>query len=263
MQLYEQQHLLRRFPQILGLAFIYDYEYEYMRNLYTAAGHRPSPLIHACYWGLELVAQRLLEIDAHLVNADNIDSPLHAASFSGHHSIVKMLLDKGAAIDGCAGASPLTTTVPLHGAARNGHIEVVKTLLQYGARIDILGFEDETAIEVAVWYGHQIVVQLLMASCDSFSFHLLFSALSRSSLDHTVVDLLCSKPIVPDSRTTSLEFVSLLGKLIQNREAAYAKILLEKGSYVSIFSFEPHLYWPESPTEEEFQIKKKCCLIGV
>jgi hypothetical protein len=32
---------------------------------------------------------------------------------------------------------------------------------------------------------------------------------------------------------------------------------------VSIFSFEPHLYWPESPTEEEFQIKKKCCLIGV
>jgi hypothetical protein len=104
----------------------------------------------------------------------------------------------------------------------------------------------------------QIVVQLLMASCDSFSFHLLFSALSRSSLDHTVVDLLCSKPIVPDSRTTSLEFISLLGKLIQNREAASAKILLEKGSHVSIFSFEPHLYWPESPTEEE-----KCCLIGV
>jgi hypothetical protein len=233
MQVYEERNLLRCFPQILGLGFIQDWdEYEYMRGLYIAAGHRPSPLIHACYWGLEFVAQQLLEVNAHLISSDDVDSPLHAASFSGHHSIVQMLLGRGAAVDGCKGSSPLTRTVPLHGAARNGHIEVVKTLLQHGARIDILGFEDETAIEVAVRYGHRDVAQLLLASCDSIPFYLFCVAISRSSIDREVVDLLCSKPVV----TTSSEYSLLMEELLRSREKAHLRPLSEKGLHVPFIS---------------------------
>jgi hypothetical protein len=74
------------------------------------------------------------------------------------------------------------------------------------------------------------------------------------------VDLLCSKPIVPDSRTTSLEFVSLLGKLIQNREAAYAKILLEKCVHL-LFRTSPVL--ARIANRGRISDLKKCCLIGV
>jgi hypothetical protein len=84
MQLYREEHLLRGFPQITGRGFIfYTYysDYEYDEGLYTPDGYRPNPLIHACYWGLELVAQRLLDIDPDLITAGVIDSPLHAACF--------------------------------------------------------------------------------------------------------------------------------------------------------------------------------------
>lgn len=129
MQLYGQEHLLRGSPWIL----IYDNDK--LPRLYAAmAGHLEAdhlePLIHACYWGLEIVVQRFLKSNARLITPSRLDNPLHAASFSGHHRIVKMLLDRGAAVDGRVGASPaLTWTVPLHAAVRNGHIEAVRTLL--------------------------------------------------------------------------------------------------------------------------------------
>jgi hypothetical protein len=259
LQLYGQERLSYGFTQILGLDLMYNNCHHNTDSSWIEYGRTQETLIHACYWGLEIVAQRLLESDGQLITSGEFDSPLHAACYSGHHSLVKILLDKGAAVDGCMGASPLTTTVPLHGAVRNGHIEAVKTLLQHGAGVDVLGFEDETAIEAAVWYGHRDVVQLLMASCDCFPFHLLFVALSRSMIDSRVVDLLCSKPIVPDSQTTSREFILVLGKLIYREQRAYANLLLEKGAHVSIHPFDPFMHFSDWSSQEDSMIKELRC----
>jgi hypothetical protein len=80
--------------------------------------------------------------------------------------------------------------------------------------------------------------------------HLLFVALSRSLIDYEVVDLLCSKPIVPGSRITSKEFTLLLGKFIYREARTYANLLLDKGPHVSIPPSEPHVRWSESPGQE-------------
>jgi hypothetical protein len=250
LQLYVEKRLLCGFPQILGLGFIFDDEtdeYEYVPGLYTRVGRRPEPLIHACYWGLEIVAQRLLETDAQLITSCDFDSPLYAASFSGHHSIVKLLLDRGAEVNGRLETQPQTKTVPLHGATKSGHMEIVRTLIQHGAKIDVLGFRDETAIELAVWYGHQEIVQLLMDSCDCFPFHLLFLALSRWPVEDELVNLLCSKRIVPDDKVSSSKFTWLLANFIERDKADYANLLMENGSHVPILPFEPNFHWPEPP----------------
>jgi hypothetical protein len=257
LQLYGQEHLLLRFPQILGLGFIYetpDDEYEYIPALYSENGRTPRPLTHACYWGLETVVQRLLESDTQIITSSDSDGPLHAASFSGHHSIVKMLLDRGAAVDGRGKDCHLTTTVPLHGASRNGHIETVKTLLEHGARIDVLGFSDETAIEVAVWYGHQEIVQLLMDSCDSFTFRLLFLALSRWPVKYELVSLPCSKRIVVESQVSSAEFTWLLSSFMQRGQPDYALLLLNKGPHVPIPSFGPQWNHLEPPGQNYLHV---------
>ena len=58
--------------------------------------------------------------------------PLEEAATGGHLSVVKWLLDNGAAVDG------LSTSVatPLMGAAMEGHIDVVLPLLEAGAEIN-------------------------------------------------------------------------------------------------------------------------------
>jgi hypothetical protein len=223
MQLYREEHLLRGFPQITGRGFIfytYPSDYEYEEGLYTPDGYRPNPLIHACYWGLELVAQRLLDIDPDLITAGVIDSPLHAACFSGHHSIVKMLLDRGAAIYGCVEASPMTErTIPLHGAARNGHIEIVKTLLQHGAKNVVIGSGyHQTATEAAIYRCHWEVAHILTASYDRFPLYELYAAMCGDTADDAVISLMRDKPIAPDLRDLSKEYQRLLINAIKRKD---------------------------------------------
>lgn len=265
LQLYKQEPLLRDFPQILGLGFLYHHgEDEYMHELYIKVGHTPDPLIHACCWGLELVAQQLLKDDAHLITSSDIDSPLHAASLSGHRSIVKMLLDKGAPVDGCVRTSFRARTIPLHGASRNGHTKIARTLLKHGASFDVLGWNGETAIELAVAFGHKKMVKLLMKWYDCLPFHLLFVALDRGPVQEKMVNLLCSKPIVPDDQTSDEEFRRLLTKLMRRGQLAYAKMLLEKGTYVHDPEYKLGRYqWPESPDQEQLQIAKMLLDRGV
>jgi hypothetical protein len=244
MQLYGQEYLLDGFSQPLE-SVPENSRYRHQSYGFSTARYRPEPLIHACYFGLEIVARRLLESDAQLITSSSLDSPLHAASFAGHHSIVKMLLGRGAAVDGCMVTSPITTKVPLIGASRNGHIEIVKTLLRHGARRDLLGWDGETALEIAVKNGHLEIVQLLVAPCDCIPFHPLFRALSRKPIDDKMVSLLCSKPVVPDSRVDSRRFTHLLNHFIRNKQRGYEKILLEKGHHVPVDLSNPYIDWPE------------------
>jgi len=81
------------------------------------------------------------EFLAHGADVNRMDSaplfgtPLCHASYEGEADIVKLLLEKGALVDG----NDLTATTPLMLAAQEGHLEIVKILLNEGAELHRLG----------------------------------------------------------------------------------------------------------------------------
>jgi len=244
--LYGQEQLWRRFPQILGSGIIHDRDYPLY---FEKVDYRPEPLTHACFWGLEIAAQRLLKCYAHLsVSRDCFDSALFAACCSGHHSIVKMLLDRGAAVDGCMTGSRWDSRTPLDVASANGHIDIVKTLLQHRAEI---GF----TIEVAMITAQREILELLVNRVDNIPFFLLQNALCEAPIEDQVVSLLCSKPIVVDGFPIS-RFTRQLSNLLKRNEIAYAKLSLEKGFPEPNGPFEFSYEWPEWREQEHPEITK-------
>lgn len=161
LELYAQKRLIHKFPDLLGLGLSCKFglfEYTHVVDP-TELMHAPHPLIHACHWGLQFVAQYMLDTGTGANLRGYLDSPLHAASYNGHYVLVRSLLQRGAIVDGRA-----EHPVPLLGASRNGHVDVVRILLQYGARIDAHDSDHRTAIEIAASRGHHSVVRLLLDS---------------------------------------------------------------------------------------------------
>ena len=61
------------------------------------------------------------------------DTPLHEASFNGHHQCVELLLDRYANVN----AVDYDNITPLHDASRNGHHQCIELLIDRGADISI------------------------------------------------------------------------------------------------------------------------------
>ena len=104
----------------------------------------------------------LLDADPSLRDAQNNnqtrDLPLHSAAAAGQTEVVRLLLDRGAAVD--AGDSDLST--PLDVAALRGHLETTELLLANGAD---LAFQDNNgawSLSFAVAGGHQEVTDRLI-----------------------------------------------------------------------------------------------------
>lgn len=84
LQLYGQKHLLRRFPKIFELGLSLEHDFQYRPDAWHLHDVEDShPFIHACFWGLEMVVQYMLDAGTS-PNCGTIDSPLHAASSNGH-----------------------------------------------------------------------------------------------------------------------------------------------------------------------------------
>ena len=66
------------------------------------------------------------------VHRENEDkyTPLHRASFNGHHEVVRLLIDKGASVDAIDNGG----WTPLHCAAYSSHLETARLLVHAGAR---------------------------------------------------------------------------------------------------------------------------------
>jgi len=91
------------------------------------------------------------------VNDTQQENALQAAAWNGHASVVKLLLDNHAEVDG----KGLTSRTPLSYAAENGQDEVAKVLLQAGADPNATDGSGKTAIAYAQSNGHESTASLL------------------------------------------------------------------------------------------------------
>ena len=101
-----------------------------------------------------LLAHAAIRVDA-TTSAD--ETPLMMAAMRGNLEWTLRLLDRGAAINRAGWA-------PLHYAASGPAVAVVKLLLERGAAIDAPSPNRSTALMMAARYGSEEAVQLLLAS---------------------------------------------------------------------------------------------------
>ncbi|XP_077417798.1 histone-lysine N-methyltransferase EHMT1-like isoform X2 [Vanacampus margaritifer] len=99
-----------------------------------------------------------------MMDAQNKQTPLHAAATEGHVDICHMLIQAGANLEMLDDEQ----RTPLMAACENNHLETVKYLIRAGAAInhkDIMGF---TCLHLASKLGHYDVVQHLLSRTSKY-----------------------------------------------------------------------------------------------
>lgn len=89
-------------------------------------------------------------------------TPLALAAEYGHAKVVRLLLTKGAKVDGDHRAS----TSPFLHAVGRGHVDIVQTLFCFGADLNRRDEEGEPAIHSAAAWGFVDIVKLLIGISD-------------------------------------------------------------------------------------------------
>jgi ankyrin repeat protein len=93
-----------------------------------------NPLIAAAYRNHEEVAKLLIDRGANVDGAAPGDgNPLIAAAQRGHLGMAKMLIDRGASVNGYVEGDE----TPLMAAAERGSLDVVKLLVDRGANVNL------------------------------------------------------------------------------------------------------------------------------
>ena len=115
----------------------------------------------ASYFGHHTAVKLLLESNAELESKDenfNGQTPLSLAAEHGHEAVVNLLLAKGAELDSRSNIG----RTPLSWAAAGGHEAVVKLLLENGAELNAVDDNKRTCLRWAARYGHEAVVNLVL-----------------------------------------------------------------------------------------------------
>ena len=97
--------------------------------------------------------------DESLRNGPNtFGSWLHLASYEGHLSIVKYLVENGADVNLCGNTAD---SAPIEKAAAGGHLEVIDFLIKHGARLDV-STPNRNPMFSAICDGHIAVARFLL-----------------------------------------------------------------------------------------------------
>ncbi|KAL3882108.1 hypothetical protein ACJMK2_028479 [Sinanodonta woodiana] len=157
------------------------------------------------------IVKLLVEYHANIEGAtESRSTPLRVACYNGNLEIVKYLVDQGADVNSsnCWGHACLMS------AAYNGHVETVKYLLENGAEIDRQGNIGTTAFYDASERGHVEVLKVLLSSGttakdlkDNLSFTPIMKAAENAQCN--VVEFLISESIY--CREESVQALELLG----------------------------------------------------
>ena len=103
---------------------------------------------------------KLLLTNGSKVNSKNelhSDTPLHFAVRNGDIKIVKVLLDRGADIDGVN-----WNITPLHIAVESKNVEIIELLLNHGACVNTRHSNSSTPLVLAAEEGSEKIVKLLL-----------------------------------------------------------------------------------------------------
>ncbi|KAJ2941213.1 hypothetical protein O0L34_g10448 [Tuta absoluta] len=121
-----------------------------------------TPLHHACLRSHKEIVQLLLSVDASPCVLDKKGAnPLHLAAWKGDVDIVNMLLaHSNPRVDINQQTSDQETAVLI--AARSGYVQVVEVLISHGADVTIKNIKDESALDLAAFFGRLETVQLLL-----------------------------------------------------------------------------------------------------
>ncbi|KAF5010322.1 hypothetical protein FDECE_3527 [Fusarium decemcellulare] len=116
-----------------------------------------TPLIYASKKGYKAIVRMLLDKGVAIETVGMTRrTPLSYAAENGHEATVQLLLDNGAAIEAANSRTPLSY------AAENGHKATVQLLLDNGAAIEAANELDRTPLLYAAENGHKATVQLLL-----------------------------------------------------------------------------------------------------
>ena len=127
--------------------------------LNTSGGIYGTPLQAACYAGHSTLVMHLLDIGAEAnISTGYFGSALGAAAHNGDLKICRLLLDNNACVD----LIDQRNRTSIHFASMNGHLEVIKILLDRGGNLTVANSHGSTPLSVACFKGHLEVVKLLL-----------------------------------------------------------------------------------------------------
>ncbi|KAL8290971.1 hypothetical protein RB600_006443 [Gaeumannomyces tritici] len=193
-----------------------------------------TPLVWAAKNGHEAVVKLLLDKGPAIETKDSEygRTPLSWVAGNGHEAVVKLLLDKGAAIET---KDKNYSRTPLLWAAENGHEAVVKLLLDKGAAIETKDKNySRTPLSWAAGNGHEAVVKLLLDKGAAIETDNYYSwtplSLAAEKGHEAVVRLLLDKGAATETKDkygrTPLSWVAGKG------HEAVVKLLLDKGAAI-------------------------------
>ncbi|KAK3623426.1 hypothetical protein LTR56_021602 [Elasticomyces elasticus] len=193
-------------------------------------GH--SPLWWAVYAGNEAVVQLLLASGASPnksnPNDGRVRDILAIACERGYESIVRLLLEGGAAVNAQGGYYGNA----LQAACRNGDEAIVRLLLKTGAKVNEHGGEFDTALCAAAISGHEKLVQLLLtvgAAVNAPGMRLGSALLAAAVSGHeTIVQLLLDNGA--DLHAQDKEHGNALQAASRSGHEAVVRLLLSKGA---------------------------------
>ena len=131
-------------------------------HLINARDNEGFTLLHrAAQKGRDELVQYLLDqgSDIHAQTEDVKDTALHWASHNGYVGTARLLLNRGAKLEG----TNKWSWTPLHTAAGKGQTEIIHLLLAYGANVHAKTDDEETPLHWASNKGSLNAVQLLLS----------------------------------------------------------------------------------------------------